>query len=403
MASERPRAQRARPTPLYGARAIVFVVGVFYNYSMSLAGHLSELALPDLLQIVAMAEKSGRLDLSNRDGEGLIVFRAGRVIYAASNAARETLGSILVCRHLVSEEVLHKALEHQFRSREERRLGSILVEMGALSAEALEAVIYQQVQHVIGELVRWHDGYFKFEAVEIKDHGEIAVDAREFLAESGFNAHRIALELSQIADEARQGVGGGSGAAPAVAPLRKDELSADGAAAPAPQQSSLGSILAARPTPSLTAESSMELLRAAEGFFSRAVLMLVERYGLTGVGQFGVRAGDDAADEGIRNLWLPLGAASLVTEAVAAGRTCRGQLEVTEANQLLVSELGGEWPVEAAALPVKAGQHLIAVLYGDSMPIAAPLPALERLEARLAEIAAAIAKGERAPAGQTTG
>jgi hypothetical protein len=30
-----------------------------------------------------MAEKSGRLDLTTRDGEGLIVFRAGRVIYAA--------------------------------------------------------------------------------------------------------------------------------------------------------------------------------------------------------------------------------------------------------------------------------------------------------------------------------
>jgi hypothetical protein len=360
---------------------------------MSLAGHLSELALPDLLQIVAMAEKSGRLDLTNRDGEGLIVFRSGRVIYAASNAARETLGSILVCRRLVSEEVLHKALEHQFRSREERRLGSILVEMGAVSLEALESVIYQQVQRVIGELVKWHEGYFKFEAMEIPDHGEIAVDAREFLVEAGFNAHRIALELSRIADEARQA---GTHAA-AVVPPAAGVGSTAGAGAP--QISSLGSILAARPAPSLTAERSMELLRAAEGFFSRGVLLLVERYGLTGVGQFGGRAGDATVDESIRNLWLPLSAASLVAEAVAAGRTCRGRLERTDANQLLLSELGGEWPVESAALPVKAGPHLVAVLYGDSMPIAAPLPALDRLEARLAEIGAAIAAAERVPAG----
>lgn len=369
---------------------------------MSLAGHLSELALPDLLQIVALAEKSGRLDLTSRDGEGLIVFRRGRVIYAASNAARETLGSILVCRRLVSEEVLHKALEHQFRSREERRLGSILVELGALSPEALEAVIYQQVQRVIGALVKWRDGYFKFEAMEIPDHGEIAVDAREFLAESGFNAHRIALELSRIADEARQV---GAQVAQAGAPAAGTGATAAVAESDASSQqvSSLGSILAARPTPSLTAESSMELLRAGEGFFSRAVLLLVERYGLTGVGQFGVRAGDATVDESIRNLWLPLGAPSLMAEAVAAGRTCRGRLEPTDANQLLVSELGGEWPVEAAALPVKAGPHLVAVLYGDSMPIAAPLPALDRLEARLAEIGAGIAKGERVPAGQPTG
>ncbi len=77
----------------------------------------------------------------------------------------------------------------------------------------------------------------------------------------------------------------------------------------------------------------MELLRAGEGFFSRAVLLLVERFGLTGVGQFGVRAGDASVDESIRNLWLPLGAPSLVGEAIAAGRTCRGQLEPTDANQ----------------------------------------------------------------------
>ena len=368
---------------------------------MSLAGHLSELALPDLLQIVALAEKSGRLDLSNRDGEGLIVFRGGRVIYAASNAARETLGSILVCRHLVSEEVLHKALEHQFRSREERRLGSILVEMGAVSFAALESVLYQQIQHVIGELVKWRDGYFKFEAMEIPDHGEIAVDAREFLAESGFNAHRIALELSQIADEARQGAGGESaGGAPPVAPaVRVDEGAGEDAAAP-PERSSLGTILAARPIQSLTAETSMQLLRAGEGFFSRALLLLVERYGLTGIGQFGVRAGEDAVDESIRNLWLPLGADSLVAEAVAAGRARRGRLEQTEANQLLVSELGGEWPVEAAALPVHAGTRLVAVLYGDTMPFATSLPDLDRLEATLAEIGAAIAEAERMPAGQ---
>ncbi|HQT95191.1 MAG: hypothetical protein B7Z61_07975 [Acidobacteria bacterium 37-71-11] len=370
---------------------------------MSLAGHLSELALPDLLQIVAMAEKSGRLDLTNRDGEGLIVFRSGRVIYAASNAARETLGSILVCRHMVSEEVLHKALEHQFRSREERRLGSILVEMGAVSLDALESVIYQQIQRVIGELVKWRDGYFKFEAMEIPDHGEIAVDAREFLAESGFNAHRIALELSRIADEARQehAAGGAEGAVVSAAAVGAGVgVESDGGVR---QPSSLGSILAARPTPSLTAERSMELLRAGEGFFSRAVLLLVERYGLTGVGQFGVRAGDATVDESIRNLWLQLGAASLVAEAVATGRTCRGRLERTDANQLLVSELGGEWPVEAAALPIKAGPHLVAVLYGDGMPIAAPLPALDRLEARLAEIGAAIAAAERVPASQPRG
>ncbi len=362
---------------------------------MSLAGHLGDLSLPDLLQIIAMGEKTGRLDLTSTDGEGLIVFRGGRVIYAASNAAREALGSILVCRRLVSELTLRKALEHQYRSREERRLGSILVQMGKLSQEALESVIFEQIERVIGELVEWRDGYFKFETMDIPDHGEVAVDAREFLAESGFSADRIALELSRIADEARHDAEEVPAATPpsdavAIAPERP----ADGGAWPTPPRTSLGGILATAPGQWLTAEASMELLHAGEGFFSRAVLLLVEQYGLAGIGQFGVRTADATVEESIRNLWLSLGAESLVTKAVASGRTFRGPLERTEANELLVSELEGEWPIEAAALPVKAGTRVVAVLYGDTMPIGAPLPALDRLEERLAEIGAAIARAE---------
>lgn len=143
----------------------------------------------------------------------------------------------------------------------------------------------------------------------------------------------------------------------------------------------------------------MEVLRAGAGSFSRVVLLLVERHGLTGIGQIGVREGDAAVDEGIRSLWLPLEAKSLPAEAAVAGHTCLGPLERTAANELLVSELGGEWPGEGVAVPLRAGPYVIAVLYGDTMPTGTPIPALEHIEAKLAAIGAAIAAAEpgRAP------
>jgi hypothetical protein len=360
---------------------------------MSLAGHLHELGLPDLLQIVAMAQKSGRLDLTTRDGEGLIVFRAGRIIYAASNAARETLGSMLVCRRLISEEALRQALDRQHRSREERRLGSILVQMHAVSQDALEAVIYEQVQRVIGDLVKWRDGYFKFEAMEIPDHGEIGVDAREFLAQDGFNAHKIALELSRLADEARR-----TPAAMAVPTLPETAAPGDAASARkpvtdggTPPSSSLGSILAVQPVTSLTAEATLEVLRAGAAVLSRGVLLLVERFGVTGVGQFGLGEGDKAVDEGIRNLWIPLDGASVLSDVVASGTTFRGPLPHNEVSELLVGELGGGWPAEVVVLPVKVGPTVAAVLYGDTMPGGKAIPALAQLEGRLEEIGSAMA------------
>ncbi len=365
---------------------------------MSLAGHLNELGLPDLLQIVAMAEKSGRLDLTTRDGEGLIVFRGGRIIYAASNAARETLGSMLVCRHLISEETLRKALERQYRSHEERRLGSILVQMHAVSQEALEGVVYEQVQRVVGELVRLRDGYFKFEVMDIPDHGEIGVDAREFLAESGFNAHKIALELSRLADEARM-TSGATAASPAPAcavttrAALASSLTTDSGT---PPSSSLGTILALQPVTSLTAEATLEVLRAGAAVFSRGVLLLVEKFGMTGVGQFGAGEGDKAVDEGIRNLWIPLDGTSVLSEVVAAGHSFRGPLPHTEASELLVSELGGGWPAESIVLPVKVGPRVVAVLYGDAMLGGKAIPTLAHLEARLEEIGATMASQEPA-------
>jgi hypothetical protein len=360
---------------------------------MSLAGHLSELRLPDLLQIVAMAEKSGRLDLTTRDGEGLIVFRSGRIIYAASNAARETLGSMLVCRRLIDEETLLRALDRQHRSHEERRLGSILVQMRAVSQEALEAVIYEQVQRVIGELVKLRDGYFKFEAMEIPDHGEIGVDAREFLAHDGFNAQKIALELSRLADETRRAPGGKAAPTPPAKTAARDVAAAGG---PTPEggrapSSSLGSILAVQPVTSLTAEATLEVLRAGAAVLSRGVLLLVERFGATGVGQFGLGEGDKAIDDSIRNLWVPLDGASVLSDVIASGKSFRGPLPHTEVSELLVGELGGGWPDEVAVVPVKVGPSVAAVLYGDALPGGKAIPPLAQLETRLAEIGATMA------------
>ena len=366
---------------------------------MSLSGHLSELALPDLLQIVAMAEKSGRLDLTTRDGESLIVFRVGRIIYAASNAARETLGSILVHRRLISEETLRRALERQYRSREERRLGSILVQMGALSQKMLEEVILEQVERVIAEVVKWRDGYFKFEAIDIPDRGEVAVDAREFLAEPGFNTQRIALEISRLSDESIHAAAPAAPSPPAGRPRAEAaaESSAPHPAPPATPLASLGAILAAQPHTSLTAEATMAILRSGGAVFSRAVLLLVERYGLAGVGCVGVRDGDATVDEGIRNLWFPLDAPSVLTEVAVSGRSYRGVMERTDATKLLVGELDGTWPAEVAVLPVRVGGRVAAILYGDTMPAGTPIGDLSRLESSLLQAGAGVHGAGSAP------
>ena len=148
---------------------------------MSLVGNLKEMPLSEVLQFLGGAKSSGKLTLTSVDGGGLVVFRKGLVIYAASNSVRETLGSLLVYRGGVDPEKLQKALASQHRAREERRLGSILIEQGAIEPDVLEETIRSQVRTVIHELASWDEGFFRFEPMEIAARGEVEVDVKQRL------------------------------------------------------------------------------------------------------------------------------------------------------------------------------------------------------------------------------
>ena len=114
-------------------------------------GKLQEFNPGELIQLFGLLGKSGSLILERSEREGLIVFRKGRIIYAASPSVRENLGSLLLARKLISEDQLMEALELKDREAETRRLGNILVEMGVLSQQMLEEVIQEQFSRIISE------------------------------------------------------------------------------------------------------------------------------------------------------------------------------------------------------------------------------------------------------------
>lgn len=354
---------------------------------MSLAGTIEELPLPDILSILFMAEKTGRLRLSATDSEGIIVLRKGRIIYASSNSAREAFGSILVCQHLVDETTLRTALLRQHRSREERRLGTILIEMGALTTEDVEAVLTLQVERVLLELFSWREGFFKFEPMEISDRGEVEVDGREFLVEPGLNTHKVALELSRRLDEQREVTSQPAPHASSRRSTAAGRRAAEEALPGSPRGPlTLGQLISERREPSLTAEWTLELLGQARKALARGILLLVDQHGLHGVGQFGIHDGETPGDERIRRLRLPLDKPSILAEVVSKQKAYHGPLSRLAIHQALMASLGGAWPNEVAVLPLCIHGRAIAVLYGDNHPLHAPITDLSPLARLLAEI-----------------
>lgn len=127
---------------------------------MSLAGNLRTMALPDILQWIAVGRKTGTLHLERRSIEKRVSFKSGQIFSSWSNDPREYLGQFLVRHGKISEEQLFKALLRQ--EREGKLIGDILTGEGLLTAEELQQSLATKAEESIYELFLWPEGEFRF-------------------------------------------------------------------------------------------------------------------------------------------------------------------------------------------------------------------------------------------------
>ncbi len=347
---------------------------------MSLSGRLEDAGLPALLQTLAENWSTGKLTLTRPDGHALLVFRAGRVIYASSGSLRVPFGTILFLRGLISEADLTAALERQHSASPPRRLGTVLVEMGKIDEKTLRDVIRQQTELVFAEVLRWRTGFFEFQPLNVKEGGEVEVDVKDFLLAEGFDPKEVLFKVLPDLD-------GGKGERPAVPKPPESPVEVPAAAPPSVPAASAS---LAVPVPLLTAEITLRLMSYAAQIMSRGVLFHVTGKQARGMGQFGVNVPGRSANEQVKDTIIPLGEASLLKDVVVRGETYRGPLARTRWNAYLVDRLGGLEPPEVVAVPLSVGGQVWVVLYGDNLPEARPIGPVDALEFMVSEAAAAI-------------
>lgn len=364
---------------------------------MSMVGRLEDLALPDILQILSLSKRTGRLTLTRREGKGVILFRQGHITYAASDSARETLGNILVCQKHITEGTLMAALEIQHRSTENPLLGRILVEQGHITQEVLERCIRQQIERVIGEFFTWRKGFFKFELMDVQALDGVQVDTHDFLLKSGLSPEFLLLEAGGRVDEGgpppakekkvqKPPAAGGparpaapAGPAKASAEASPEEVSGQRMSRNGPL-GELRSILREIRAPNFTGEITLMIMRYACKLMSRGVFFVLKSEGICGMGQFGLGAHGPQADERVRQIKIPADAPSIFTEVLEKRQTYLGPLRKTPWNDRLLAELGGPAPETAVAVPMTVNDTLVAILYGDNALDGRPIGELEGLE-----------------------
>src|SRR5262249_23926752 len=88
----------------------------------------------------------------------IVLFNEGYPVSVRSNVLGETLGRILLEKHLITSEILGESVGRM--QKEKRHQGEIRVEMGALSPFNRERALVEQVQSKLFEVLSWRDGQF---------------------------------------------------------------------------------------------------------------------------------------------------------------------------------------------------------------------------------------------------
>lgn len=143
---------------------------------MAIEGPLRELGIHDVFQLLDLSRKTGRLRVTSllRDNEGAVYFDNGRVVAALIRSNPHPLGTLLMRAGKVAEGDLARARAMQAAAGQPRRLGEILVSIGALAPKELERQVRLQVEAVVFELMSWREGHFSYSEGLL---GEIPVDA----------------------------------------------------------------------------------------------------------------------------------------------------------------------------------------------------------------------------------
>src|SRR3979409_1324194 len=131
---------------------------------MAIEGPLRELAIHDVFQLLDLSRKTGVLRVTSelRHNVGTISFEGGAIIFAEIRSHPPPRGALRLRTGKIAEADLERARDMQERQGDRRRLGEILVSLGALTPRELERQVRFQIEEVVFEVMSWREGYFSF-------------------------------------------------------------------------------------------------------------------------------------------------------------------------------------------------------------------------------------------------
>jgi CheY-like chemotaxis protein len=132
------------------------------------------------------------------------------------------------------------------------------------------------------------------------------------------------------------------------------------------------------------------VLRFASEFMNRAVVFIVKRDRIVGLGQFGIDAESGSADSIVRNMKIPRDEESLFARVIETRLPVKVAPDDGAWTRYLLDKLGGEAPAEIFVGPIVSEGKVVALLYGDNLPGEKPIGDTDTLEIFLSQAGVAM-------------
>jgi hypothetical protein len=141
----------------------------------------------------------------------------------------------------------------------------------------------------------------------------------------------------------------------------------------------------------ISGEITLLALRFASAFTDRAILFLVRKDDIKGLGQYGVDLGQDRnADSLVRSLSLPSEENSLFYRVARQRQSYKGPSTGSGAEDMLLKALGGGKPSEIYVGPIVSMGKVAVLLYGDDYPTCNGLEPTHTLDIFLSHVGLAL-------------
>jgi len=133
------------------------------DQGLTLRGSIEDTSVPELLKSVLGSGETGVLTFRKADATKNVHLHLGRIVYARSSNPDERMGEDLLQRGKITAR---QYLEASRRIAPGRRLGAILIELGAIEPEDLLGSIEHHVKEILLEVFTWSKGEYELVMTE---------------------------------------------------------------------------------------------------------------------------------------------------------------------------------------------------------------------------------------------